>query len=153
MQTPWVVSQPLPHWVALSHCTQPCPVLRQELRVPLQAWLQQMRAPPPAVGMQAPETQPEPSTAAYAGALEAIVAVVAGRGVRLLLTRRDRGAHAAARLAALAVAVAGPLAADAVDAAEAALALSGGLAGIARLEQAAGTGRDLAGWALAAAVG
>jgi hypothetical protein len=60
LQVPWGVLQPFAHCAALSHCTQPWPVLRQKRPAP-HAWLQQTWAPPPAVASQAPETQSEPS--------------------------------------------------------------------------------------------
>jgi hypothetical protein len=60
LHVPWTVLQPLPHWAALSHCTQPWPVLRQKKPGP-QFWLQQTAAPPPTVASQAPETHCEPS--------------------------------------------------------------------------------------------
>jgi hypothetical protein len=49
LHTPMAALQPLPHWAAVSHWTQPCPLLRQNVPAP-QVWLQHTRAPPPAVG-------------------------------------------------------------------------------------------------------
>jgi hypothetical protein len=60
LHMPVVVLQPLAHCAALSHCTHPWPLLRQNSPLP-QLWLQHTRAPPPAVAWHAPDTQSDPS--------------------------------------------------------------------------------------------
>jgi hypothetical protein len=52
LQTPVCVLHPLPQSVLVSHWTQPCPLLRQKGRSPVQDWEQQIWVALPTVGSQ-----------------------------------------------------------------------------------------------------